>query len=248
MPETEWTWVRDTGGSQEMITDWSQALLGIQWPPGNELAPANCFVIGRAESNAWIADVRPGKDGELNVFLGWDENALDPLGCALLPTAAKGGLPILRRHIRLADLPAPDTPTAQQLATYKQSWKDHLLVVNLPRGPRGSEWGVALIAADGRVLDEWPVAPRVESIHLKIGIIGSSGPLSSCWSRAALPSGARWWTPSKAPASEHEGAAPPRRAHASAVRLRSPPHGDPARGRRQEPALEQMVRRRDPRR
>ncbi|HEX4482393.1 MAG TPA: hypothetical protein VH081_01290 [Solirubrobacteraceae bacterium] len=66
------------------LVHWPEALLGISWPAGGDLEPPACFVVGKIQSKAWIASIRPDPDTEqLVVSIAWDEQGVDhraPLG------------------------------------------------------------------------------------------------------------------------------------------------------------------------
>ena len=54
-----------------------------------------------------------------------------------------------------------------------------MLRVNIPRGPRHTDWGVQLLSPSGQILDERPVVRRVESIHMALHANGAAAPTSS---------------------------------------------------------------------
>jgi hypothetical protein len=158
------------------LVHWAGELLGIDWPPGAKIAPPARFVIGRTQSRAWIARVKPDYDAEqLVVSIGWDEQLIDPLGCSLLTRAERDGTPLLVRHQSISDFPGttPASPEPRDM-----SWHQRTLDITLPRGPRNADWGILLLGPDGELLDELPVVPRVERINLSLQIIGSSAPPS----------------------------------------------------------------------
>jgi hypothetical protein len=154
---------------------WPSELLGVDWIGGDETPPPRRFVIGRAQTDAWIADVVPVHDSEeLKISIGWDEQRIDPLSCVLLIRIEKDGLPLMTRYLRISDLPerGHSAPNPEPRA---RSWKDRLLEVYLPRGPRRAEWGAMLLSPAGAVLDERPVVRRVEQIELSIGFKDAPG-------------------------------------------------------------------------
>jgi hypothetical protein len=66
----------------------------------------------------------PYESGELVISLAWDEQLIDPLGCALLLRNDLDGLPALSRQVRISDLavePAngrPRTPSEHLVAAH----------------------------------------------------------------------------------------------------------------------------------
>jgi hypothetical protein len=177
-PPSEYVWSRSSKlGQPELLVGWPLELLGIDWPTGSDCPPPGRFVIGRAHCDGWIADVIPKhEDGDVAIHVGWDASLVDPLGCTVLVRTASESIPVFSRHVRISDLPRDSdasSPAGSLSATppYRLPWRDRLLTVRMPRGPRRTEWGMALLAADGRVLDERPVARRVEraSIDIRVG-------------------------------------------------------------------------------
>lgn len=190
MPAADLLWVRGAMGQkpsgqrtrEELVgtstfANWPTRLLGIHWPGSDDTEPPCSFVIGRAEDRAWIADLVPDHDGDLiTIALGWDATRIDPLSCSLLVRSEIDSAPLLARFSRVSDLPGdiatpPTTREARELG-----WSERILEVRVPRGPRGTAWGVSLIGPDGSLLDERPVVRRIESIELPLGVIGDPGP------------------------------------------------------------------------
>lgn len=173
MPTTDVTWTRVS--DEAHLGNWPEATVAVGWPAGSELDPPGAFVVGRMEADAWIVGMRleKGDESDLNVYLKWDPTRIDPLSCSLLITSADNGLPVLRRQIQLSDLPSDQgAPTG----AHRNSWRDHLLTARVPRGPRKTERGVALFGPDGRLIDEWPVANRVETVSISISVVGGGDP------------------------------------------------------------------------
>lgn len=155
---------------------WPEALLGIDWMAHPDHSPPPCFVIGRVHTDAWIADVTIDHETqELKIDVGWDERRLDPLGCAVDVRCARDGVLLLARQVRISNLPMHGSGTIEPRDV---PWSRRLLTVRLPRGPRRSDWGVALVGPDGWLLDERPVAPRYESFSIAIHVDGSETPTS----------------------------------------------------------------------
>jgi hypothetical protein len=154
------------------MTQWA-TLVGVDWAAPEISGPPAAFVVGRTRSEAWMARVRPEyKTAELKIHICWDAQVIDPLSCSLLIRSEHDGVSVLTRHIRISDLPAGDEkpPGEPRLL----AWDQRVLTVSVPRGPRRTDWGATLLGPDGRLLDELPVAPRIESIHLALSIDGSS--------------------------------------------------------------------------
>ena len=156
---------------------WPRSLLGIGWLGTPEHEPPQAFVVGRALHGAWIADVRSNADsGEIELAIGWREDRVDPLGLSIYARSHKDGLPLLARQLRVSDLPPRgDLP---ELDPRRRPWRDRVLSIGLPRGPRRTDWGVQLLDAGGQLLDERPVVPRVERIEMSIRVDGGQ-PASS---------------------------------------------------------------------
>jgi hypothetical protein len=164
------------------LVHWPEELTGVRWvipDYGTPIFPIPPkLVVGRMQTDAWIVDTLPNYEtGNVDVTIGWDERAIDPLGCSLLPRSASDELTLLTRQIRISDLPANDGPVTEG---WRLPWNERQLTVAVPRGPRRTDWGVALFAADGRLLDERRVATRAERIEIEINTMGSktTGPVS----------------------------------------------------------------------
>ncbi|MBS1894691.1 MAG: hypothetical protein JST59_25600 [Actinobacteria bacterium] len=160
------------------LLHWPEELLGIEWLGGPETPLPVGFSIGRVHEDGWIADVTVDHDADaLHVSIAWDAERVDPYSCSLLVRAERDGGLLLSRQIRISDLPSDEeelpVPEPRSLP-----WNEKLLGVRLPRGPRESDWGVTLIGADGSLLDERPVARRVERIDVAFGIKDAPGPFS----------------------------------------------------------------------
>ena len=147
------------------LLHWPIELLGIDWLGHPDHPPKRTLAIGRALTEAWIARVSPDHEAEqLVISIAWDEQHIDPLGCALQLRAEIDGLPAFSRQIRISDLPS-STP-ADGPEPREMGWSSRTLEVRLPRGPRHSDWGLALLSPDGRLLDERPAVARYESFHI----------------------------------------------------------------------------------
>jgi hypothetical protein len=160
------------------LLHWPEELLGIEWLGGPETVLPAGFAIGRVHEDCWIADVTVDHEADaLHISIAWDASRVDPYSCSLIVRAERDGGLLLCRQIRISDLPndedALPSPEPRSLP-----WNGKLLSVRLPRGPRNSEWGVMLIGPDGALLDELPVARRVERIDVAFGIKDASGPFS----------------------------------------------------------------------
>lgn len=154
------------------LTQWS-SLVGVEWLAPEISPPPARLVIGRPMSEAWIAGIKPDYDtNELKIDVAWDAEAIDPLGCSLLIRNEQGGLPMLTREIRISDLPSRDERLTDEARL--RPWRERLLTVALPRGPRRTDWGAMLLSPDGRVLDERPVVGRVERIELSLYVNASA--------------------------------------------------------------------------
>lgn len=157
---------------------WPRRLLGIDWLGGDEHPPPHCLVVGRAHNDGWIARLKPDYDThELVISIAWDEEALDPLGCTLVIRSEKDGLPLIARGVRISDLPTRGETSHPE--PRHVPWDRRTLDVALPRGARRTDFGVALLGPDGRLLDERPVTPRVEQISIALNIDGASEPAST---------------------------------------------------------------------
>lgn len=154
------------------LLHWPMELLGIYWLGDARHPPPPAFVIGRTLDDAWIAKLKPDFDsGALVTSIGWDANRVDPLSCTLLIRNHIGGIPALVRHIRVSDLPSHtelSTPEPRSV-----DWMRRTLDVSLPHAPRSSDWGVALLSPDGRLLDERPVVPRLTKISFSLDAGGA---------------------------------------------------------------------------
>jgi hypothetical protein len=178
--------------SERSILFWPKGLLGINWLGGSDFAPPASFVIGRMQSTAWISRVKADFENEaLSVLIAWDEHAIDPLGCSLVLRVEGDGLPLLVRAQRISDLPELSEVVADP-EPHELSWRDRTLDVRLPRGARRTDWGLTLLASDGKLLDERPVAKRVEQVKIAMHVNGASGPSSvvDIGDRKPQPSGA----------------------------------------------------------
>lgn len=184
--DARWDWVTppSVGPGKELaemfrnrhLLQWPKRLLGIDWLGDSTVAPPRRFVIGRILAEAWIADVVPDYAAEtLDVVLCWDENAVDPLGCTLAVRSEHDGLLLMARQVRISDLPSQAEGDVEPRTT---SWQGRTLCVTLPRGPRRADVGVMLMAEDGRLLDERPVASRIERIEIATHVGGSAVPTS----------------------------------------------------------------------
>jgi len=158
------------------LLHWPRELLGIDWLGDPQHPPPPRLVIGRLESDAWIADVWPDHDAnELLISIAWDETRIDPLGCSLLLRVARRDLLLMSQQVRISDLPTR-TDAASEPRTL--SWRERALTIGLPRGPRRGEWGLGLLASDGRLLDERPLAPRFEQITIEFAAADANRSLS----------------------------------------------------------------------
>lgn len=190
MPAAEGLWVRGAKTVKpfgkrtreellgtETFANWPMHLLGIGWPGTCDTSPPNSFVVGRAESRAWIADVVPDEDGDLlSIAIGWDADEVDPISCALFVRSEIDQAPLLARHFRISDLPGEVAQAKGGAEARDHPWSKRTMDVRVPRGPRGTSWGVSLLAPDGQLLDERPVVRRVERIELSVSIAGADGP------------------------------------------------------------------------
>jgi hypothetical protein len=161
--------------SHRSLVNWTEALVGISWPAGGDVEPPACFVIGRIQSKAWIAKVRPHEDtDQLVVSIAWDERTIDPLSCSILTRAEQDGYPIFVRSQRISEFPWTPAKEPRQI-----SWGRRTLNVTLPRGPRSVPWGLMLLGPDGRLLDERAVGPRLEQINFAFHVDGLPAPAST---------------------------------------------------------------------
>lgn len=190
MPAAEGLWVRGAKTVKpfgkrtreeligtETFANWPIHLLGIRWPGTNDTSPPSSFVVGRTENRAWIADVVPIEDGDLlSIAIGWDGDEIDPMSCALFVRSEIDQAPLLARHWRISDLPGDVAQAKDGVEARELPWSKRMMDVRVPRGPRGTCWGVSLLAPDGQLLDERPVVRRVERIELSVSIAGADGP------------------------------------------------------------------------
>lgn len=186
MPSSEGLWVRGARSVKpagqrsreelvgtETFANWPIHLLGIYWPGTDDTSSPSSFVVGRAQGRAWIADVVPDNDNDLlTIAIGWDSDEIDPFSCALLVRSEMDGAPLLVRNWRVSDLPGEVIQAEDGTEAWGLPWNKRTIGVRVPRGPRGTCWGVALIGPDGQLLDERPVVRRIERIELSLGIIG----------------------------------------------------------------------------
>ncbi|HEY1853682.1 MAG TPA: hypothetical protein VGG40_03780, partial [Solirubrobacterales bacterium] len=84
--------------------------------------------------------------------------------------------PLLVRHLKISDLPGETVQRQEGTEARDLPWNERTISVRVPRGPRGTCWGVSLIGPDGQLLDERPVVRRIERIELSVGIIGEEEP------------------------------------------------------------------------
>src|SRR5207249_1060715 len=123
---------------ERTMTNWP-TLVGIRWLAPHASPPPSRFVIGRPCNEAWIARVRPDYDtGELNIHIGWEQDAIDPLACSLLVRSEHDDLPLLVRQVLISDLPSRDEELIEEPRS--RPWDERLLTVALPRGPRRTSW------------------------------------------------------------------------------------------------------------
>jgi hypothetical protein len=164
------------------LTHWSSELLGINWVASDDFPPPARFVLGRMQTSAWIAGLRPDfEEGAVNVMVGWDQNQIDPLGCSVALEIASDRVVLLSRQVRISELPVlsekQETITSGEgQQPHQVDWHERLLTVSLPRGPRRTAFGISLVAADGTLLDKRPTAHRVEQIQMTIRVMGSTEP------------------------------------------------------------------------
>lgn len=178
------------------LLHWPQALLGLRWLGTDEFPPAARVTVGRTLNEAWIVDTRPlFEEGQIEFSLCWDETKIDPLGCTVAFRAEEDGMLLLSYQIKVSDLPGrrPDA-AGRRDRPHAVGWDKRWLGVQIPRGPRRSDWSVSLFSADGRLLDDRPLAPRVEQISIVMsveagiplskGVIGDQGSVPTTAERA----------------------------------------------------------------
>src|SRR6186997_106 len=188
MPASESLWVRGARSFKpfgqrtreelvgtETFANWPIHLLGLHWPGTEDTSAPTSFVVGRAQGSTWIADVVPDHDNDLlTISIAWDSNEIDPFSCALLVRSELGGAPLLVRNWKVSDLPGEIAQAEDGAEARDLPWNARTIGVRVPRGPRGTSWGVSLIGPDGQLLDERPVARRIERIELSIGMMGET--------------------------------------------------------------------------
>lgn len=157
---------------------WPEELLGIDWLGGSQTPLPETFAIGRVHESAWIADLDVDYDSDaLHISIAWDADRVDPYSCSLAVRAERDGGLLVSRQIKISDLPTDDEEVPDP-EPRSFPWNQKLLGIRLPRGPRSSDWGVILVGPDGAVLDEHPVARRIERIDVSIGTRDSPEPFS----------------------------------------------------------------------
>jgi hypothetical protein len=155
------------------LPNWPTPLVGINWPGSSKVQPPAAFLIGRSQSRAWIARVQPDFQAEeLKVHIGWDETAVDPLSCTLVTRQELDGLCLSTRSARISDYPHGGTISSPEPRT--TSWRERLMTITVPRGARRTDWGIQLLGPDGRIIDERPVATRVEQIKVGMKVGGEA--------------------------------------------------------------------------
>ena len=106
LPHSEEFWVRGGTGKpmmeqtreelrgKETFHSWPEKLLGIKWLGTLEFAPPSCLVIGKVQSEIWIADVLPDYENkQIKIVLAWDAERVEPfllLGSAESRTRRSG--------------------------------------------------------------------------------------------------------------------------------------------------------------
>ncbi len=159
------------------FANWPSSLVGVGWSGGDDYGPPACFVIGRATSEAWIADAILDHENDLiNIPLGWEEGRIDPLGCSLAFRCVRDGAVLLASQWKISDLPAEHSLDGDGREVRQLPWNERTISVVVPRGPRNTEWGVSLLGPDGALLDELDVARRVEKIEMAVGVAGAELP------------------------------------------------------------------------
>lgn len=158
------------------LLHWPKELLGINWAGGSEFPPPARFVIGRAISEAWIARISPDfEEEQIIVSIAWDEAVVDPLGCSLGLRTESNDLPLLERKVAMTELPADAVGATEPR---NLGWRERTLDVRLSRGSRRTNWGLKLVDSSGNLLDERPVATRVEEIKIDLHVNGREEPSS----------------------------------------------------------------------
>lgn len=171
---------RDELRGKDVFTSWPKSLLGIDWHGASEHQPPHAFVVGRAQAGIWIADVVPDHDNDqLRIVLAWEADQIDPFGCSVLVRAERDGAPLLTRHWNISDLPGEFVVDERGQEPRDLAWNERTIDVRLPRGPRRTDWGMSLFGPDGWLLDELPVAPRVERLEFSLQIAGANGPATT---------------------------------------------------------------------
>jgi hypothetical protein len=159
------------------LANWPRVLLGVDWPGSSTVPPPAAFVVGRIQSTAWIVRVEPDfKAEQLKIHIAWDESKVDPLSCTLVIRHELDGLPLSTRAVRISDYPNSDGTSSAEPRS--MDWKQRLLTVAVPRGPRRTDWGVQLLAPDGRLLDERPVATRIEELRVSLRVGPEATPVN----------------------------------------------------------------------
>lgn len=158
------------------LLHWPNELLGIDWLGSSEFLPPARFVIGRTISEAWIARIKPEfEEDQIVISIAWDENVVDPLGCSLVLRTESSGLPLLERRVALTELPGGAEGASEPR---NLGWRERTLDVRLTRGSRRTDWGLKLMKGSGDLLDERPVATRVEEIKMALHVNGGEKPSS----------------------------------------------------------------------
>jgi len=85
------------------------------------------------------------------------------------------GLPLLERRLAMTELPGGSEGTSEPR---NLQWRERTLDVRLNRGSRRTDWGLKLMKSSGDLLDERPVASRVEEIKIAIHVNGGEEPSS----------------------------------------------------------------------
>jgi hypothetical protein len=165
---------------KEIFNSWPNNLLGIDWYGGSEHPPPHSFVVGRVQGGIWIADVAPDHDNnQLRIVLAWEADQIDPFACSLLVRAEQDEASLFSRIWRISDLPGDLAMNEQGEEPRHLGWTERTITVLLPRGARRTDWGMSLLGPDGSLLDERPVAPRVDRLEFSMYVAGASGPAST---------------------------------------------------------------------